>query len=313
MNIGFWDNSMGERGTTVSLYDYAYFNQKLLKNKSFVFYDKNNRENKEKILKKFQKICNVYGTNNFQEVDDYIIKHNISHIYIIKSGEIDNRISKVAKNCIHCVFNCNQPHGDIFSSISTSLWGYKNSIPIVPHMIHLPKHNENLRKKLNIPENAIVYGGYGGKDSFNIPFVHKVVYYIAVNNPHIYFLFANFNQFCQDLPNIIHLPMIIDLHEKVSFINSCNAMIWARNIGETFGIAIGEFSTMNKPVIAMKIGALNHYNILRNKGIWYSNENELAQILLNFHPETAKNNNWNAYNDYSPEKVMTIFKNVYLI
>ena len=32
MNIAFWDNQLCERGTTVSLFDYAYFNQTLLNN-----------------------------------------------------------------------------------------------------------------------------------------------------------------------------------------------------------------------------------------------------------------------------------------
>ena len=34
MNIGFWDNCLCERGTTVSLYDYAYYNEELLGIKS---------------------------------------------------------------------------------------------------------------------------------------------------------------------------------------------------------------------------------------------------------------------------------------
>ena len=42
MNIAFWDNQLCERGTSVSLFDYAYYNQTLLNNKSYIFYDKNN-------------------------------------------------------------------------------------------------------------------------------------------------------------------------------------------------------------------------------------------------------------------------------
>ena len=32
MNIAFWDNQLCERGTTTSLFDYAFYNQKILKN-----------------------------------------------------------------------------------------------------------------------------------------------------------------------------------------------------------------------------------------------------------------------------------------
>lgn len=41
-------------------------------------------------------------------------------------------------------------------------------------MINLPSHNYNMRQQLNIPDNAVVFCGYGGKDSFSIHFVHDV-------------------------------------------------------------------------------------------------------------------------------------------
>lgn len=312
MNIAFWDNFLCERGTTVSLYDYAYYNESILKNKSFIFYLKNNPNSREDVINKFKKRFTVISVDNFNEVDEYLIKYKITHIYIIKSGELDDRISKVAKNCIHCVFNCSQPHGDIYSSISPIVKAHNGKYPVVPHMINLPKIEGNMRDELKIPKNAKIYGGYGGRGSFSIKFVHNVVYEIAKNNPNIYFLFANFNKFCPDLPNIIHLPMIVDINEKVRFINTIDAMLWARQDGETFGIAIGEFSSMNKPIISMKIGDLAHYHFLGNKGIWYNNQNELANILLNFNPEIEKNKDWNAYKEFTPDKVMDIFKRVYL-
>jgi len=314
MNIAFWDNQLCERGTTVSLYDYAYYNQTILNNKSFIFYDKNNRENKQSIIDKFTKHFIVHETDNFKEVDYYLEKYNITHIYIIKSGKKEQhlRLSKIAKNCIHCVFNCNEPHGEVYSSISPSVIGNGGKFPVVPHMINLPNHNRNMRVKLNIPDTAIVFGGYGGIGSFNISFVHNVIYTIAIKNPNIYFLFANFNIFCPKLTNIIHLPMITDLEEKVEFINTTDAMIWARGEGETFGIAIGEFSSKNKPIIAMKTGDLAHAHILKDKGIWYSNNNDLYTILSHFNPNNEKNKDWNAYTDYTPENVMSLFKKIYL-
>lgn len=311
MNVGFWDNSLCERGTTVSLYDYALHNQTILHNKSYIFYDKKTEKNTT-IINKFKEHFVVHETDGFHEVDEYIKKYNITHMYIIKYGLLDNRISKIAKNCIHCVFDCRQPHGDVYSAISPYLTGYRDTIPIVPHMIHLPDHNESMREELHIPADAIVFGGYGGKDSFSIPFVHQVVQHVAKRNPHIYFLFANFTRFCPELPNIIHLPAIINLHEKVRFINTTDAMLWGRRDGETFGIAIGEFSSKNKPVIAMKIGSLSHAGILQDKGLWYHNEKTLHQHLVGFTREFAAQKDWNAYRTFTPEKVMEQFNNVYL-
>jgi hypothetical protein len=294
------------------LFDYAYYNQTILNNKSFIFYDKNIKENKNDIINKFEKYFTVHGTENFKEVDEFIKQYNITHIYIIKYGHKDNRLSNIAKNCIHCVFDCTQPHGDVYSTISPYIKGYNYYFPVVPHMINLPEHNDNMREELNIPKNAIVFGGYGGKDSFSINFVKNVVYDIAKNNPNIYFLFANFNRFCPELPNIIHLPTIIDLDEKVKFINTTDAMLWARQDGETFGISIGEFSTKNKPVIAMKIGDIAHVYLLVDKAIWYNDSNSLYNILLNFNPEVERIKDWNAYKNFTPEKVMETFKKVYL-
>ena len=312
LRVAFWDNQLCERGTTVALFDYAYYNQTILNNTSYIFYDRNNQENKNAVVEKFKKHFTVHGTRDFKETDRYLTKYGIKHIYIIKSGAKDDRISKVARSCIHCVFNCAQPHGDIYSSIAPWVRGNNNRYPVVPHMINLPDHDRNIRSKLNIPENATVFGGYGGTTSFNIKFVHKVVFEVARRHPRIYFLFANFSRFCSPLPNVIHLSTIVDLDRKVEFINSCDAMLWAQGLGEVMSMAMGEFSSKNKPIITMKIGFPGHVHLLGKKAIWYSNWRTLATILINFDKNTTKKGDWNAYKEYTPEKVMKIFERVYL-
>lgn len=310
-NVAFWDNQLCERGSTTAIYDYAYYNQKTLGNKSFIFYDENHKQNKESIIDKFKKEFIVHKTNNFKEVDTFLMKYNITHIFIIKFGTLDSRISKVAKNCIQCVFNCSHFHGDLYCSVSPWVKGNNGKYPVIPHMINLPYTNENLKNDLNI-KAKVIFGGYGGENSFSIPFVKKVVYEIAKKNSDIYFLFANFKKFCPDLPNIIHLPMISNPIDKVKFINTCDAMLWARQEGETFGLAIGEFSSKNKPVIAMKIGDLAHYYLLQNKGIWYTNESDLHDILINFNPKIENKKDWNAFKDYTPDKVINIVNDLFL-
>ena len=314
MNIAFWDNQLNERGTSLGLYNYAFYNKTLLGNNSYIFYDATylEHDSNEQIINKFKNHFIVHGTNNFKEVDDYLLKYNITHIFIIKSGQLDDRLSKIAKNCIQCVFNCTQPHGELYCSISPWVYGNNGKYLVIPRIITLPDIDINMRHNLNIPDNAIVYGGYGGKNSFSIGYVHNVVYNIDKNNPNIYFLFANFNKFCPDLPNIIHLPIIINLDEKVKFINTCDAMLWARIDGETFGQSIAEFSIKNKPVIASKIGDLSHANYLGDKAFWYTNEKDLTNILLNFNPEIESKKDWNAYREFTPEKVMKIFKENFL-
>ncbi len=310
MNIAFFASHLCERGTEVALFDYAYYNQEILNNKSFVIYQTHSI-NKKDIIKKFEDKLQLFNVNEYDEIDPILKKYNISHIYYIRHGKLDNNLSKIAINCCHAVFYC-EPHGDIYATISPFVSNYNNKIPVVPHMVSLPKHNLNMRKKLNIPEQAIVFGGYGGSCRFNIKFVHNVVYKIASVNKNIYFLFANFSKFCPPLPNIIHLPMIAELDKKVEFINTCDAMIWARTDGETFGLAIAEFSTFNKPIISMKCGYRAHVHILGNKALWYYDSKSLTKIIENFDPKVEKKKDWNAYREFTPEKVMKIFNDTFL-
>ena len=310
MNIAFFADHLGERGTEVSLFDYAYYNQICLNNKSIILY-KTHKLNKEEIIKKFQDNFELIHTNDFSEVDPILIKYKISHIYFQREGRDEGRLSKVAINCVHAVFNY-KPHADKYASISEWVNGNNGKYPVVPYMINLPNNNENLRRLLNIPENAIVFGGYGGKQQFNIRFVQELVFEIAKTNRNIYFLFANFARFCENLPNVIHLSTISDFNDKVKFINTCDAMLWARSEGETFGLSIGEFSTLNKPVIVMDIGDRAHVHLLKDKALWYNNKEDLRNILINFNPSIESKKDWNAYKDYTPEKVMKIFNNVFL-
>lgn len=313
-NIAFWSNQLGERGTEIAMYDYAYYNQTLLNNKSFIFYENNNGNNNLNVINKFSKHFKVIGVNDFKDVDEYLKSNNIDIIYIIKSGHNDGRLSKVAKNIIHCVFTCNEPHGEVYCAVSDWVKNNKrynvhiNNVLTLPHIVTLPEHNENMRKELNIPNNAIVFGRHGGYDTFNIRNVMGLVYDIALNNSSIYFLFVNTKKFCPDLPNIIHLDVIVDLEEKRKFINTCDSMLWARSDGETFGLSIAEFSICNKPVIACKTGDLAHVELLKDKGIWYSNIYQLKDIITNF--KRIDNQDYNVCRQYSPLKVMNIFNNI---
>jgi len=189
----------------------------------------------------------------------------------------DNKLSKICKNVVHCVFDCGQPHGDIYSSIAPWVKNNDGKYPVVPHMINLPNTKENIRTQLNIPKEATVFGRYGGYEQFDIQYVKETVIEIANEKPNYYFIFVNTRPFSTNIQNIIYLDKIIDLEEKVKFINSCDAMIWGRSDGETFGSAIAEFSTQNKPIIACKyydksatgVFDVSHVHLLGNKALWY--------------------------------------------
>ena len=108
-------------------------------------------------------------------------------------------------------------------------------------MIDLPCSDENLRTELQIPKNTVVYGRSGGFSDFNLNIAHDAIKEYIDTDENCYFLFMNTERFYEH-PRIIYLDRNLDLQYKVKFINTCDAMIHARQMGETFGLSIAEFS-----------------------------------------------------------------------
>lgn len=313
--IAFHDNQLCERGTTIALYDFAHYNETLLGNKSIIIYNRNHPFNNKNIEDKFHDRFTCFSYNDIKEVDTIVTEQKADAIYWIKYGRIDEAITKVdtCKNLIHSVFD-NQPHGNRYAFVSKWMTdAFDKNVPYVPFMINLPVCNENLRKTLDIPDSAIVFGRYGGKETFDLAFVHQVIEQIVKENQNIYFLFANTYKFCNEHHQIIHLDTLTDPIEKVKFINTCDAMLHARELGETFGIAIGEFSTLNKPIVTYAKSYQNaHIDILGEKGIYYNDYNDLYNVLNDFSNLRNKYSDWNCFRDYTPENVMQKFNQVFL-
>jgi GR25 family glycosyltransferase involved in LPS biosynthesis len=319
MTIAFHDNSLTERGTSVALYDYAYYNETILNNKSIILYDKNSINNDENVINKFKKYFNdrVYSYSKWEEVDEILKREKCKMLYMIKFGIHDDKLSKVCKNVVHCVFDTSDFHGNVYASISETVNNVNGTnYDIVPHMINLPDHDLNMREELGIPNDAIVFGRYGGYEQFDIPYVHNVIKEISLKKKNMYFLFSNTKPFTnkndKSLSNIIYLDKIYDLNEKVKFINTCDAMIWGRSDGETFGLSIGEFCIKGKPIIATKCGFKEHVNKLKNMCIWYNNEYDLRFILNNINKSLLLKKRTNVFDEYTPENVMKIFKKVFI-
>ena len=327
VNVGFYTSDLNVRGTTQSIYNYAKYNQLLLGNKSFIFYDKHSifsdRDEEERksiatntdMIKKFKDIFeNVIALNKFEDIDVFVDMFDIKILFLEVEGSSDNKLSKIAKNIVHCVFNCNNPRGDVYCSISPWVHNNNGRYQVIPYMVDLPEHNDNMRDILNIPDDAIVYGRIGGYYQFDIEYAQEAVYEYALNNPNTYFIFVCSAQFCPTLKNIIHLDVITNDYEKREFINTCDAMIHGRKQGETFGMAIAEFSVCNKPVISSPIGDPAHTHYLREKGIWYNNKNDLLNTfntIQNIGKEKLNSSNWiTEYCKMTPKYIMEIFNDV---
>jgi len=311
LTIGFHSNQLGERGTEVAMYDYAHYNETIYGNRSVIFYQKNNTNNNMKIIEKFSSRFSVYAYEDFMEIDSIVERENIKFFYNITYGNKNDKLVTKCPNLIHAVFAV-EPYGDKYATVSKYLSDKHNNIaPYVPHMINMPRHNDNMRSILNIPDNAFVFGRYGAWELFDIMVAHDAIKQILDIDSNMYFIFANTEPFYNH-PRIIYMDKITDMYEKTRFINTCNAMIHAGSLGETFGIAIGEFSTLNKPVVTT-VSNVNdsHIEILGDKGILYTDMNSLMEIFINIREIVSAREDWNAYNDYTPEKIMNKFMNVF--
>ena len=306
MKIAFHSNQLGIRGTEVALYDYALGNRDILGNESIIISDANADLT---TLDKFKTQFPVYLYNDFSEVESVIYNEGIDAVYWIKAGFNDGKLVNNAKNLVHSVFKHNDIHGDVYAYVSEWLSDEMSNgeLPYVPHMVNLPKHNLDYREPFGLKDKFII-GWYGG-DNFELPFAKQAVIDVAKERDDVVFLFMNCTPFTSE-SNIYFIKGTTNLDEKVAFINTCDVMIHSRERGETFGLTVAEFSTFGKPIITyFNSPERNHINILGDNGIYYTNYNDLYKILSEIDSSVK---GYNCYTNFTPEKVMNKFKEVFL-
>lgn len=315
MKILFHDNQIGERGTSVALYDYAFYSRKIYNIEPLICYNGNAEHNNFNAIEKFKKEFKTIPYQNFSEVDEIIDSNDIEYFYAIKYGSIDNIQSKSAKNLMHSVYCADalQYHGHKYATVSewqSKLTDY--NIPYVPHMINLPDIEDDFRIELGISKDDIVFGRYGGIDTFDVPFVNQSIAEFLDKRTDVWFLLMNTPmQIKHD--RCLYFDINVDLLFKTKFINTCDAMIHGGFRGETFGISVLEFATKNKQIIAFDnyVGGRNHHLYLKNNYFIYKDKIELDFIFN----KIEKNNYFNTTylnNIFSPKLVMEKFKFVFL-
>jgi hypothetical protein len=232
-----------------------------------------------------------------------------------KPGPYDGFLVPGLKNCVHAQFLCDEFHGDAYAYLSSwmsrVMTGRENSF--VPFFVPRFVSEEDLRRKLGIPKGAKVFGRHGGWDTFNIPFVRKAVVQHARQNPEDHFVFLNTEPIrgTEGFSNVHYLPATVDPVEKAKFLATCDAMLHARWHGETFGLAVGEFAVLGKPVITFADSRERaHLEMLGGQSLQYRHADELIKILKDFGPHRIQGSEYEIYAD--PKVVMEIFRKKYL-
>lgn len=237
---------------------------------------------------------------------------------MIKAGENDRVTPENCKTGIHCVFTMRQPHGSIYAGVSETLAKkYGQPTQFVPHIIKNFSPLKNMRKELGIPEDRLVIGRHGGRNTFDLHFVHQAVAKILEIRNDIHFLFLSTEEFIQH-ERVTYIPWVNNDQEIFDFIHACDAMLHARYIGETFGLAVGEFAVANKPVITWTgTGNPNydvaHINHLQGRALLYSNYGEVLEILKILDKAYILDNDWDTFSMVFDEKsVMQQYAKVFL-
>jgi len=316
LKIGFHTNSLSFRGAEIAVFDYAFHNQALLKNDSIIFYKASSKSEPE-VTEKFKQHFKLISYENIDQLSKLAELEKLDLMYFIKSGERDGDIVTNVPCAIHIVFPTKPEdfHGDQLAFVSEWLAKeYSNSkLPFVPHMIDLPHVEGDLRQELNIPKEVTVLACYGGQDSFNLRFVQETIVTALEKRKDLFFLFMNITPFAKH-ERLLFLPGSTQMDHKMRFINTADGMIHARGIGESFGLACGEFSIKNKPVMTYALSPQrSHIEILGDKALLYKGSKDLERMLLAFNRNIQHQQNWDAYSEhFLPAPVMEKFQEVFL-
>lgn len=319
LNVLFHAYNLGHRGGTNSLRDYAHYNEEILGNKSTIVYHDpiapgyqiSYPEVIESLSKRFELIPIAHDENLNKNMNALASRYDF--VYSQRSGLTEEPLFTSTRFGVHAAFGNYTDQCDVFAYISKYLSQINEArnAPYVPYMLDLPNPMSNIREKYGISNDQFVFGRIGGQCEFDIEFVHETIKKIVNTRNDIVFLLVSAKPFYEH-KNIIHIEPFFDQQLKSDFINSCDAMLHARMMGETFGLAMMEFLYFNKPVLAWESGNdKNHVDVLQEFDLLYNIDNIEAKI--NQLMETRKNYNFNSIlQEYTPTSVMKKFNEVFL-
>ncbi|MCA8969034.1 MAG: hypothetical protein KDC95_04600 [Planctomycetes bacterium] len=312
--VAFDSGHLTERGTDVALFDYADLNETLLGNHSIICCPAGAAMN---CLERFRERFDVVLYRSIATLERALA--GVDFYYRMVAGRPDPAwpLPNVVglETAVHTVFTADVPYGDRYAAISGFVAERhadgSEPPPVVPYVVRLPAPAEiDVRDALGIPRDATVLGRHGGYETFDLPFAQDAVRHAVRTREDLWFVFVNTMPF-DDHPRVVFLNAIVDPGKKASFIDACDGMIHARGMGESFGLACAEFAIRGKPIITWFCSRDRfHIDVLRDKGIYYTDRQDLDRIL---HAFAAREGDFDAYSErFGPETVMRTFEDVFL-
>jgi hypothetical protein len=312
--IAFDARVLNERGTSVSLYDYADHAERRLGHRSLVFHEARADAGNDAVVRRFAERFETIGYRDFADLAAKAVSEKADLLYAQKIGPPDGRLAGGVKNAAHVLFQHYEPHGEVYAYISEWLSAYmtRGRSPWVPYIVTLPEPERRLRRDWGFSEDAVVLGRHGGYDQFDLPFVAGAVEEALARRGDLCFAFLNTAPFI-DHARVRFLPAVHDPRAKADFIASCDGMLHGRKAGESFGHAVAEFLCLDKPVICWEGGKdRNHLLMVWEPSRFYRTARDLLEILLAFQPAPSEGRQRERVAAFTPESVMAKFQAVFL-
>lgn len=321
MILGFHSKQLTERGTEVALFDYALGAKNLLGHEVRIYVPTRARKIIPSVKERFEEHFDLV----FYDTPEQIA---CDALYVIKKGS-PGRVTEAIPELNHAFDDISHPHGRRFAAVSAWLArtathrirlprGRAVHLPslrrigVVPHIVTLPDVGEGYRKELGIPDEGVVFGWHGGDGNLDVAFVKDPILAALEGRNDIWFVFMNAARFCEH-ERVLHLPLSIDRTDVRRFVNTCDYMLHAHLVGETFGLAVAEFAYVGAPVITfIDSPRRGHLDLLSNELLLGYRDREGLLRYLRTLERRATPVDSDVATRYSPERVMAQFNDVFL-
>lgn len=342
--LAFRENSLCERGTTLSTFDYADAWELLACGVSYVSTMGVSCPEGATSLPRFQARFpeRVVVTNDahWGGMDEYLAARSIRGLYQQMAGA--SWATTVWPTCatrmmVHAVFDAKDPHGDAYAAISSTLQR-GNGTDYVQYIVARPPPGVDaagLRPALGIPlkgsagDDAVVWCRHGGYGTMSLALARAALcehmQREATNPSRPWFLLLNTEPLACEADvaaygRTRYLPPTISRTEVFTFLATCDACLHARMDGESFGLAVAECTRAGLPVLTSGVRVNDgdhHLNALGELALLYHDGEQLIRRLRESGP--AARDGWRAqadayralYASSLPEAAMVRFIRVY--
>ena len=298
MRIAFLDLNFTFRGTTRAILNYAEAINNYTEHRASVIV----LARSQRISRDLAALYLCKGSPEvliFTDIDDIARLTNqyydcVYHVSGGRSIEEDQMLNLFEVPLLLHQVGYEKPRSDLdstkFHCAYTSHWQSYffsfNKAPVVPYIIkgessllRVEELRDKARRVFGLDDKKLVLGRHGGIDTWNLPFVTRVVMDTVRKRSDIGFIFMNTNPF-DDHPSIKFIDGTASDSNLDLYFRCTDAMIHARWEGETFGLACAEFLVRKKPIITWSGSRERSHFWLADKSILtYNNQYDLASLL----------------------------------